>query len=406
MKRLPKLANIDNCFGCMLCHDICPVIAISICEDDNGFWMPKVDKDKCIGCLACERGCAKIQITQPEWCAETPLKGFCKDSKIRKDSASGGAFAAIAHYMIRHYKAVVIGATLHDNRVYHIEVMGEADLSKIQGSKYIQSNTTDIYKKVKTLLSAGRVVLFSGTPCQVQALNIYLGYSSENLLTVDLICHGVVSNSLFRRHNQLNHIQNVIAFRDKRRGWGKDTFFKYMNNGVEEVDTNWSHNFFYHAFQLETCCRPNCYKCLFSQIKRTSDITLGDYWADKNSKNYDSNGVSSILPNTEHGKRIIDECDGLVTDMVDWLSTIKPNPRLFTSRPEFLRFSCSKNIGNLYKYLPSTIIDCILGTRYSKRHLLLRPWFLFIKRIKHVYEKRYKSELSQYFQKNNGHKLL
>lgn len=397
MKRLPKLASIDDCYGCMLCHDVCPVKAITMREDDNGFWMPEVAEDKCIGCLACERGCNKIQTIQPEHIAEIPLKGFCKDSKIREKSASGGAFAAIAYHMIKNYEAVVIGATLLDNKVYHIEIEHIDDIYKLQGSKYIQSNTTDIYKQVKKFLSSGRTVLYSGTPCQVQALNIFLGKSYDNLLTIDLICHGVVSNKLFRRHNQLNHIQKVTAFRDKRKGWGKDTFFRYVNNGVEDVNINWSQNFFYHAFQLETCCRPNCYKCLFSQIKRTSDITLGDYWADRKSENYDSQGISSILPNTEWGKKIISECDLLTTYTVDWISTVRPNPRLFTSRPEFKIFSCSKHLGALYRYLPNVIADCIIATRDSKRQILFRPWFKYINKIKQIYEKRYKAELSQYF---------
>ncbi len=397
MKRLPKLASIDDCYGCMLCHDVCPVNAITMHEDDNGFWMPKVATNKCIRCLACERGCNKIQTIKPEKIADIPFKGFNKDSEYRKRSASGGAFAAIAYHMLKKYNAVIIGATLQDNKVFHIEIESIDEIFKLQGSKYIQSNTEDIYKKVKTFLSAGRTVLFSGTPCQVQALNIFLGKTYEKLLTIDLICHGVVSNILFRRHNQINHIQKVIAFRDKRKGWGKDTFFKYNNNGVEEVNTNWANNYFYHAFQLETSCRPNCYKCLFSQMKRTSDITLGDYWADRKSKNYDSNGISSILPNTEKGKTIISECNNLVTEEVDWFSTVKPNPRLFTSRPEFKEFSCSKYIGKLYKFLPSIIADCIIATRYSKKQIFFRPWFKYINKIKQKYETRYKSELSQYF---------
>lgn len=401
MKKLPKLATIDNCFGCMLCHDLCPTDAISMVEDDNGFWLPKVDEDICIGCLSCERGCDTIQNSHPDHMADRPLRGFCNDYEFRSKSASGGAFAAIAFHMITRYNSVVIGASLIDNQVLHIEITGQDDLYKLQGSKYIQSNTSEIYEKVKKHLVSGRNVLFSGTPCQVQALNIFLRKSYSNLLTIDLICHGIISNKLFRRHNDINNISKVSAFRDKSIGWGKDCFFRYIDNGIEKVNTKWENNFFYHAFQLETCCRPSCYGCRFSQLKRVSDITLGDYWADRKSENYDSQGISTILPNTEKGRKIVAECDILEVNVVDWLSTISPNPRLFTSRSEFEKFSCSKHIGKLYKYLPSVIADCILGTRFSKRHILFRPWLKYINKVKQEYEKRYRSELSQYYKDKN-----
>lgn len=399
MKKIPKLASYDDCFGCMLCHDICPVKAITMSEDENGFWQPKINENICIGCLACEKGCAKIQNINPENLAKFPIKGYSKNSNLRMKSASGGAFATIALFMIQNFNAVVFGVTLKKNRVFHISIEKEEDISKLQGSKYIQSDTADIYKKVKIFLEKGRFVLFSGTPCQVQALNIYLGKTYHNLITIDLICHGVVSNKLFRRHNKINKIKEVTAFRDKSLGWGKDSFFRFKNKDTEEVNTNWNQNFFYHAFQLETCCRPSCYKCLFSQIKRTSDITLGDYWANRKSVNYECKGISSILPNTSKGLKIITDCNSLEKEQVDWQSTIRPNPRLFTTRPEFKKFSCSQNIGKLYKYLPSKIVDNILGTRYSKKQILFRPWLNYINRVKKEYEERYKKELNRLDQK-------
>lgn len=395
MKRLPKLASLDDCFGCMLCHDVCPVDAISMRLEKNGYWMPHVNDKACIGCLTCERNCKKIQSSKPDRVTKTPLRGFCTDDAIREKSASGGAFASIACSLIHKYRAVVYGATLNNDNVYHLGIEKTEEIDRLQGSKYIQSETTGVYKGVKDNLLDGRFVVFSGTPCQVQALKLYLGKDYDNLITIDLICHGVVSHQLLFRHKTLNRIKNITAFRAKNLGWGQDCFFKYKDGRDEFTESDWSKNFFYHAFQLEACCRPSCYKCPFSQTKRVSDITLGDYWTDRRGERYDPLGISSILPNTAKGRNVVATCENLETESVDWLSTIRPNPRLFTSRVEFLKFACSKHIFSLYKYLPSFIADCIIGVRNSKRHILFRPWLKYISHVKAEYEMRYQAELSK-----------
>lgn len=395
MVRLPILASGNECFGCMLCADICARQAIIIQEDANGFWMPHVDSSLCIGCHACESKCKMVRaISMQNKCVQ-PLKGWCTDDTIRKNSASGGIFSAIALTMIRKYNAVVFGATLQDNKVYHIGIETEADLHLLQGSKYIQSKTDGVYRSVSALLKSGRFVVFSGTPCQVKALKVFLNKDYENLLTIDLICHGVVSNIIFRRHIEKNKSGEVLAFRDKSKGWGKDVFFKTKKNGKVNVDTNWRHNFFYHVFQLETCTRYSCYDCTFCRQERVSDITIGDYWTAKHTDEYDVMGVSTILPNTYKGKSVLEKCKNITTKPVDWFLTIKPNPRLFMSRPLFRKFSCSRYIGRMYKYMPNVITDNILGVWYSKRNILFLLWFKYIQRVKRIYESAYQDILKQ-----------
>lgn len=394
MENKPRLAKFDDCLGCMLCYDVCPKSAIDIQENENGFWMPSIDYNKCIGCCLCEKKCEAVRrLNSPINHCKIPLRAYNKNNEIRRNSTSGGVFAALAEYAIENYKAIVFGATLVQNKVYHIQIQNKDEIIKLQGSKYIQSNTKGIYKRVKELLDKKRFVLFSGTPCQVQALNVYLNKQYDNLLTVDLICHGVISNTIFKRHISINPCNEVLAFRDKSLGWGKDSYFKTIINGKISVNTSWPKNFFYHVFQLETCFRSNCYKCQFCSLSRVSDITLGDYWNDRNSNRYDKNGLSSILTNTEKGRIIISSIKSLEVEEVDWSSTIKPNPRLIINRMSYQSFSCSKHIGFIYRYFPKLIADQIVGTWYSKRNILFLPWFKYIVSIKKKYEKNYKNHL-------------
>ena len=146
MGSLPKLAQFNNCLGCMLCSDVCKHGAISMSEDKNGFWMSVIDSNKCVGCLACERKCEQVRLTPPINRCKIPLKGWAKDDGIRAQSASGGAFSAIALNLIREKEAVIYGATLDNNSVYHTFIQNEEDISKLQGSKYIQSKTEGIYQ--------------------------------------------------------------------------------------------------------------------------------------------------------------------------------------------------------------------------------------------------------------------
>lgn len=389
MVKLPKLAPASECMGCMLCADVCPKQAIVMKEDDNGYWGPIIDEKLCVGCLACERKCDSIRNDNDKtWLhkSKQPYKGWCLDNDIRKTSASGGIFSSIAITMIRKYNAIVFGATLQDNKVFHIGIEKIEDLKFLQGSKYIQSNTTGTYRSVKECLKEGRMVVFSGTPCQVKALRVFLNKDYDNLLTIDLICHGVISNTIFRRHIEKNSCGEVLAFRDKSLGWGKDVFFKCQKAGRITVDTNWKHNFFYHAFQVETCTRYSCYDCKFCRQERESDITIGDYWAAKRTKEYNPLGISTIIPNTDKGKHFLEECNNIEKIPTDWYSTIKSNPRLFISRPLFKKFACGRYIGKMYKYLPNIIVDGILGVWYSKRNLPFLPWFKYIQHMKRKYE--------------------
>mgnify|MGYP000046079556 FL=1 len=95
----------------------------------------------------------------------------------------------------------MFGATLdfengHANP-HHIKIENQKQLTKLQGSKYVQSSIGITYKQTKDYLKKGRIVLFSGTPCQISGLYEYLGKEYNNLYTIDVICHGVPNAKIF-----------------------------------------------------------------------------------------------------------------------------------------------------------------------------------------------------------------
>lgn len=243
---------------------------------------------------------------------------FTQNEKLIKKSASGGIFASIAEEFIKQGGIVYGSAMQIENgkaTVNHIRVDDIANLYKLQGSKYVQSDLKEIYGPIKKDLELGKKVLFSGTPCQVDAINKFV--NDEKLLTIDIICHGVPNNKMFNDYiNTLEKKENSkildFSFRDKSREWGR--FASYIENKknkvVKEVKPACKLSY-YQLFLDAKIFRENCYSCPFAQELRIGDITLGDFWnvETEHSKFAEKvnikNGVSCVLINTEKGKRIV-----------------------------------------------------------------------------------------------------
>lgn len=294
----------SKCTGCAACQDVCPFGAITIRENSDGFFYPQIDDSKCKNCQLCHGVCPlnneKVNNAMNPKCYAVWAK---KD--IRSKCSSGGVYGAIANKFIE--KGQYISGAVWDgiDKVKHIVTNKRADLEKIIGSKYLQSNTTDCYKQIKRLLSNGKEVLFCGTPCQVAGLNSFIGYNN-NLYTMDLVCHGVPSSKFFRKYLKNYPGIKSINFRDKTKfGWSTGINVEFENGNKfykkHDVDT------FYKAFLPLLVERKSCETCRYSSLPRQGDITIGDFWGieNYNKKFDDRNGTSVVLINSKKGAKLL-----------------------------------------------------------------------------------------------------
>ena len=245
-----NIVEKSKCSGCHACTNACPKNCISMVSDEEGFWYPEVDKIQCAECSLCETICPiinkniqskrliKAQMSSKEQPYEKQQAYACysDNEEIRQNSSSGGIFTVIAESVI-NIGGVVFGAGFDDVfNVVHSYVENEEGLAKFRGSKYVQSEIGKTYKQAEVFLKQGRQVLFSGSPCQISGLKSYLRREYENLLSIDIICHGVPSPMVWQRYitfreNQENSIIQKVFFRSKRNGWNKFSLFILFANG-------------------------------------------------------------------------------------------------------------------------------------------------------------------------------
>jgi acetyltransferase-like isoleucine patch superfamily enzyme/coenzyme F420-reducing hydrogenase beta subunit len=319
----------ELCSGCRTCEFVCGRHkAITMIEDSEGFLYPSIDSTKCINCKLCEKYCpmtleneVKIDVN-----FDAEIYGvWAKDNKIAKESATSGICTIISEYIIEQ-NGVVFGVQLNENKqcAEHVEITDKRSLSLIKGSKYIQSDVGTHFKTAETLLKEGRLVLFIGTPCQIAGLKSYLRKEYENLITVDLICHGVFSKKIYRK--ELAYLKKIwgeeisnLKFRSKKvYPWtmGGIVNFDVIKNGrTKHIEIPAKFSPMYHAFAYSEdgdyyTLRPTCYNCKFRMMDRVSDIMVGDFWGlQKYHSKYDTvkrrkYGVSLVSINTLKGKNV------------------------------------------------------------------------------------------------------
>lgn len=306
-----KIAKPSNCCGCTACASICTHNAITMEPDALGFLYPRVDKEKCIDCGLCEKVCQfnenydrSLNILHPRAYAARH-----KDMHEVMKSRSGAAFSAISDYVLDQ-GGVIYGAGYKDHfRVAHKRAVTKVERDEFRGSKYVQSDLTGIFRQVKDDLKKGLTVLFSGTPCQTSGLNAFVGTKlRQNLILLDIVCHGVPGPNIWRDYilyleKKQGDTVRVVNFRDKELfGWADhhESFIFKEGNGQKES--------FSFVFYNSLFFRHSCGVCHFTNLRRPSDITIGDFWGWQDAvpgMNDDDKGLNLILTNTSKGEYLL-----------------------------------------------------------------------------------------------------
>ena len=348
------------CTGCMACYSACPVGAINIIQNKEGFFVPEINHEKCIKCGLCSSVCPQnrneIVKNQPaDYCfAAQAIKDECQKS------SSGAVFPLLANYILEQGGYVCGAAYREDFKVVeHIIIDQKSELQKLRSSKYVQSFVGNVLKEIKTLLEDNKIVLFSGTPCQCAGLKTFLKKDYKNLYILDVLCHGTPSPLVWEKYlTEISFGKKVesVNFRDKNHGWHPTLSVKFENN-TSFCEIN-SENHYLRSFLQNLTLNEACYFCKYTETSKVSDITLGDFWGienvDKSIENT-KNGVSLVLVNNSKGLELLNKINLPVLKKYPIEKAIPGNPVLETNvlkhpnRNKFFKNINSKSILNNIK---------------------------------------------------------
>ena len=329
-----RLSNAKECCGCSACESICTHNAIHMKPQELGFLYPEIDESKCVNCRLCEKVCAfnfgyDTSNNYPE-----PIVYGARHKNVDEimQSRSGATFAALSDYVLSK-GGVVYGAGYTDHfRVVHKRAETTIERDELRGSKYVQSDVRGIFNQVKKDLKNNRLVLFTGTPCQVASLKAFTGKSLlKNLLLVDIVCHGVPSPLIWDDYLKLIEQDNnckitKVDFRDKKTfGW-KEHYESFLLENRDAIKTDtFSKKLFYSHIIL----RPSCSNCKYCNLNRPSDITLADFWGwekTNSSFNKDDKGANLVLINTPRGEELFGKISQQLNIIeVDINNAMQPN---------------------------------------------------------------------------------
>lgn len=348
------------CSGCAACKEVCPKACITMEENAMGSKYPVVDTSKCIDCGSCVRVCPFINSAAEA----APVKCFAavnRDDRVRLKSSSGGVFNALARSVVS-FGGVVVGAVFDkDWMVEHVSAESMDGVARMMGSKYTQSDTLTTFAETRKHLLSGQTVLYTGTPCQIAGLNHYLRKNYDNLITVEVICHGVPERGVWREYlkellvrptgeragkntvlqsplKERDVVIDDISFRDKRNGWKKFGFALLpasacggrQNSVLPSVYQPFKENAFMKAFLRNWSLRPSCYACKAKNGKSHADLTIGDFWGIERTDIIpdDDKGVSAIVCRSDKGMAVLLQCAGVEFVECSYADILKSNPSM------------------------------------------------------------------------------
>lgn len=370
-----RIEDKSMCCGCTACYAICPHDAIEMTADPLGFKYPEVDMDRCVDCGLCEKVCVFSKASQHR---KEPVRCMAmrhNDKDELLSSRSGAVFPALAEVVLKHGGSIYGAAFTEDFMVAHKRGTDTRACRNFRGSKYVQSDMGNTFRMALRDLQSGVPVLFSGTPCQTAALDSYVpDRFRDKLYLVDIVCHGVPSPSVWRdnlkyQSGRLGAPLTEVSFRDKRMfGW--TSHVETYRSGPAVVSDDMFTTLFYENVML----RESCHVCPYASVKRSSDVTLADFWGWQkvlpDEFGSDDRGVSLVLANTDKGLKLIDTIEGSFTSAeVELKDCLQPNLLQPTpcgkSRNRFVRTYTRKGFHKA-------------AARYDKRNLRNRINLLYL----------------------------
>jgi len=385
-----------SCYGCYACKELCPSNAITMLEDEEGFFYPVINETNCNHCNLCKKICiySNSEILEKNEKFPQVYASYNKDADERMFSSSGGIFLPLAKKIIDQGGYVVGAAYTSSMEVKHVIGRTMEDCKKFSGSKYVRSDISDLFPEIRELLKEDKPVLFVGVPCQVAGLKSYLGTENENLYLVEILCHSNPSPKVFKKYISYleeKHGSKVIdfKFKDKSIGWNSPSVLIKFENG-KSIRENSRYNDYNRGFQTSLMARPSCYNCEFVEYNRTGDMTIGDFWGIEQIEHDldDDKGISLIIVTNEKGKLLFDKIesklDSIHEDMEKAFRKNHKYPIVLTKRrTEF------------FKRLDNEPVNSLLYSfnDVKKRHLNRKHQFgqpLYKKVLKRVLPKKIK----------------
>jgi len=359
MDNILKFSN--HCCGCGECYNVCPQNAITMQENEKGFFVPIVNESLCNNCGKCIKRCS-FNLKREE--SKNLPDAYVVKHKLQEvidNSRSGGIFTALSDIVLNK-GGVVYGCKLFNNvEAKHVRVTTKEGRDDFRGSKYIQSTIYDTFSQVEKDLKNGFLVLYSGTACQISAIKDYISLDlQDNLYTIDIVCHGVPSPKVWRDYlcwveKKQGKKAVKVDFRDKLHfGWRDHQETIYFENG------RYSDDKFKRMFYDHYIIRESCFDCPYKNVNRVGDVSIADCWGvENNNKEYDDDkGVSLVLCSSSKGKTLFSQATADIVytkvNVLDYLQDpLKQNWPIPEKYNEFWKDYNEKEFSKIIKkYVP------------------------------------------------------